>query len=209
MPRGAPKQFDRQQALDAAMQLFWEKGYEGAGMTELLARMGIGRQSLYDTYGSKKELYGEALEHYMETRLVQVREILEAPGSPLGNVRRALAFYEQHCTSGNGLGCLLVNSLAESGALDEALGPDVREELLLRKVRTMEAMFRATFERAKEAGELVADAEPRALARSMLGLASGVTVLGRAGVTKAMVRDAIRMHGRLLDAVAARAESSA
>ncbi len=184
------------------MQLFWEKGYEGSGMAELLDRMGIGRQSLYDTYGSKKQLFLEALEHYMEIRIGHLRGILEAPGSPLANLRRVLGFYEQHCTGGSGLGCLLVNTLAESGALDETFGPELRTKFLQRKVKTLEAMFRAAFVRAKEAGELVPDAEPRALARSMVALASGVTLMGRIGVSKSMVRDTIRMHGRLLDSVA-------
>jgi len=185
------------------MQLFWEKGYEGSGMTELLDRMGIGRQSLYDTYGSKKDLFREALERYVATRIHSVRAVLEAPGSPLVNVRRALAFYEQHCTSGSGLGCLLVNTLAESGALDEEFGPELRKTVLQRELKGLETMFRQAFERAQEAGELVADAEPRALARTMLGLVCGVMVLGRVGVTKAVVRDSIRMQDRLLDSVTA------
>ncbi len=180
------------------MMLFWERGYEATGMADLLERMEIGRQSLYDTFGDKKSLFLEALDHYVETRLGMIRDQLQAPGSPLKNIRRVLGFYEQHCTSGNGLGCLLVNTMAESGGMDESF-----EAPLKRKMKGVESMFRAAFDRAKEAGEIQDDADTLALARSMCTLAFGLTLMGRVGASKAMVRDAIRMHTRIIDSVLA------
>ena len=61
---GRPKEFDREEALQKAMELFWARGYEGTGMRELLQHMGIGRQSLYDTFGDKRSLFIEALKCY-------------------------------------------------------------------------------------------------------------------------------------------------
>ena len=197
MPRGAQKQFDRIDALERAMQLFWEKGYEAAGLTELLERMGIGRQSLYNTFTDKRVLFLEAIEHYVGTRLSQVRGLLEAPGSPLRNIRRVLAFYEEHNTSGNELGCLLVNSLAEFGASHPDFGSPLRDQM-----ESLETVFRDAFERAREAGELLDDASPRALARAVCAMACGVCTMGRAGMSKATVRDAIRMNAKLIDSVA-------
>ena len=156
------------------MVLFWERGYEATGLADLLERMEIGRQSLYDTFGDKKSLFLEALDHYVETRLGMIRDQLQAPGSPLKNIRRVLGFYEQHCTSGNGLGCLLVNTMAESGGMDESF-----EAPLKRKMKGVESMFRAAFDRAKEAGEIQDDADTLALARSMCTLAFGLTLMVR------------------------------
>lgn len=197
MPRGAQKQFDRTDVLEKAMQLFWERGYEAAGLTELLERMGIGRQSLYNTFTDKSVLFLEAIEHYVETRLSQVKALLEEPGSPLRNIRRVLAFYEEHNTSGNELGCMLVNSLAEFGASHPDFGSPLRD-----RMERLEKIFRDAFERAKEAGELEDDANPRALARAICAMACGVCAMGRAGMSKAAVRDAIRMNAKLIDSVA-------
>ena len=196
MPRGATKQFDRTEVLDRAMQLFWEKGYEATGLSELTQRMGIGRQSLYDTFGDKRSLFLEALDHYAGTRMSRVSDLLKAPGSPLRNIRRVLAFYEQHCTSGNGLGCLIVNTMAESGGMDQSF-----EHPLKSKMKGIESMFREAFDNAKEAGEIEEDADTLALARAMCALAWGVTLMGRVGASKAMVRDAIRMNMRIIDSV--------
>ena len=197
MPRGAHKKFDRTEVLEKAMQLFWEKGYEASGMTELLTRMEIGRQSLYDTFTDKKRLFLEAVSHYVETRLSQIRQQLEAPGSPLKNLRRALSMYEEHNTSGNRLGCLLVNSLAELGTDDPELAAYLRAQMA-----SLEKIFRDAFERAKQAGEIREDTNTLALARSMCAMVYGVCAMGRAGLGKSTVRDAIRMHAKLIDAVA-------
>ncbi len=196
MPRGATKQFDRAEALDKAMRLFWEQGYEATGMTELTERMGIGRQSLYDTFGDKRSLFLAALDHYETTVLGMIRAQLEAPGSPIGNIRRVMRLYDKHNTCGNGLGCLLVNSMAESGGLDDGFEPT-----LLRKTKGVEAMFRQALEAAKAAGEIRADSDTLAIARAMCCLAFGVTLMGRVGVSKAMVRDAIRMNERIIESV--------
>ncbi len=198
MPRGATKQFDRTEALDRAMQLFWEKGYEATGLSELTERMGIGRQSLYDTFGDKKSLFLEALDHYEETELGRLRDQLGAPGSAIENIRGVLTIFDQHNTCGNGLGCLLVNAMAESGGTDPSF-----EEPIRRKAKALETMFRKAFDAAKEAGEIRPDADTLALARTMCALAFGLTVMGRIGLSRAVVRDAIRMNTRIIDSVLA------
>ncbi len=197
MPRGATKQFDRTEVLDRAMQLFWEKGYEATGLSELTQRMGIGRQSLYDTFGDKRSLFLEALDHYVGTRLSRVSDLLKAPGSPLRNIRRVLAFYEQHNTSGNGLGCLIINSAAEFGSPDARLDEPVRK-----RVKLLESMFKQAFDAAREAAEIEPKADTLALARAMCSLTCGVCLMGRVGMSKAMVRDIIKMNARIIDSVA-------
>ena len=144
-----PKSFDRDQALDRAVDVFWSQGYQATSMSDLRAAIGIGRQSLYDTFGDKRSLYLAALARYEDVILGQVRERLAAPGSPLRGIRRALAFYEEHNTSEAATGCLLVNSFAEFGCSD----PEVHAALAETGQR-FEAAWREAFERAVEAGEL-------------------------------------------------------
>ena len=88
MTRGPDKQFDPEIALEKAMRLFWAKGYAATGLNELLATMGIGRKSLYDTFGNKRALYIEALRRYSQTVVSEIHRGLNDPDrSALENVR--------------------------------------------------------------------------------------------------------------------------
>ena len=73
------------------MDLFWSQGYEATGMAELCDTMGLGRQSLYNTFGDKESLFCEALAQYRAKQLRPMVELLESPGSGLENVRQVLA----------------------------------------------------------------------------------------------------------------------
>ncbi len=79
--KGRPREFDREEALGQAMDLFWSQGYEATGVADLCDRMGLGRQSLYNTYGDKESLFAEALEHYDRVQLQPMVDALESPGS--------------------------------------------------------------------------------------------------------------------------------
>jgi TetR/AcrR family transcriptional repressor of nem operon len=193
MPRGAKKQFVRDDALADAMHLFWERTYESVGLAELLERMDIARQSLYDTFGSKETLFREALLRYADVELGPIRDQLAAPGSPLRNLRRAMDSLASRSLDGSGRGCLLVNSLAESPVLSDDL-----RTVLDRVASGLESAFHGALESARTSGELVADADTRALARSLMGYVSGVAVMGRSGAAKAVIKDVVRMQRRLI-----------
>ena len=94
MSRGPDKQFDRDVVLERAMEVFWQNGYEGTGMTALLEQMGIGRQSLYDTFGDKRTLFREALTRYATTMISPLLGQLNAPGSALGNIKKVLEMWK-------------------------------------------------------------------------------------------------------------------
>ena len=95
MSPGPQKQFDRDEVLERATQLFWERGYEATGMTHLLEHVGIGRQSLYDTFGGKRALFLECLSHYFRGRMGPVMAQLRGPGSPLDNMRQVFKMFEK------------------------------------------------------------------------------------------------------------------
>ena len=82
---GPPKQFDRDEALGRALEVFWAKGFEATSMQDLVDHMGINRASMYDTFGNKHALFSRAVDWYATQVLGDIARILEAPGSPLGN----------------------------------------------------------------------------------------------------------------------------
>ena len=79
LQKGRPREFDADEALDRALEIFWRKGYEGASLAELTEAMGINRPSLYAAFGNKEALFRRALDRYAEGPAAYTREALNAP----------------------------------------------------------------------------------------------------------------------------------
>ncbi|MGC4094018.1 MAG: TetR/AcrR family transcriptional regulator [Polyangiaceae bacterium] len=166
---GRPREFDRERALEQAMLLFWERGYDATSMSDLTEALGIGRQSLYGTFGDKRALFLACLERYVEGVLkVGVFDPLAADGSPLANVRRVLDGWEAYALSQDFRGCLLGKSLSELGQREPELDRIMRSKL----DRMHESLERA-LKAAKKRGELSASADPRVLARALTAFSQG------------------------------------
>ncbi|MFQ5527323.1 MAG: TetR/AcrR family transcriptional regulator [Thermoanaerobaculia bacterium] len=174
MTRGPAKQFDRDEVLGRAMELFWAQGYEATGMSQLLEHMGIGRQSFYDTFGGKKVLFLEALGRYFEQRIKVAREVLEADGSPMGNVRRFFDTMIEMSERTGFCGCFMGNSLAEFGRKDPEM-----QVALGRFFGTVEQLFAETLARAQAAGEIPANAPVEDVARLLLVTSQGLALLSK------------------------------
>ncbi len=191
---GRPREFDRDEALDRAVHLFWSKGYEATGVAELCDEMGVGRQSLYNCFGDKESLFEQALNRYAQTRLQPLIDILRAPGSGVANVRRVLELWESQPPDTKRMGCLMANSIAEFGMRDPRLA-----KALERLLRQMESAFRDALERAAAGGELPPGRDPRDLARLLTTLGQGLATVGRLDASGRFVRDAIASARCLLE----------
>src|ERR1043165_9157841 len=108
------KEFDRDEALRRAMEVFWSRGYEATSVGDLVEHMGINRQSLYDTFGDKHSLYLAALDRYREVEGRKMFELLDAPGPVKRALRRLFASVVE-CAVGGGerRGCFVGNATSE------------------------------------------------------------------------------------------------
>ena len=123
MTRGPDKQFDLDVALEKAMNLFWANGYSATGMSEIQAEMGIGRKSLYDTFGCKRDLYIKALEKYGQFSSSMYIGVLNKDGSVLEQIRVLMRDIADMNTEPGSLGCMLGVCSAEIGHSD----PEIAE----------------------------------------------------------------------------------
>ena len=191
------KVFDPAAALEAAMWVFWEQGYEGTSTDDLLRAMGIGRQSLYDTFGDKKQLYLAVLAHYTDTGGADLRRRLAAGPSPLAALDTFLRQIAGADAALRARGCLSVNAVAEFGQADA----DVRA-LIERSQRLTETIFAELIARARQAGELAAGIDPSAAAHFIHTAIRGMRISAKAGASAAQlgatvdfVIAALKAHG--------------
>ena len=194
MTVGRPKEFDRDAALEKAMELFWTRGYEATGLRDLLDHMGIGRQSLYDTFGDKHGLFIAAVKHYDQCITEGIIAQLRAAGSPLQNVRKTLAGISDSVTDGKCRGCLLTNTLVEVAPHDSEVAAAAKSVL-----SRVENGFRRTLQQAVKEGELPKDANVRALARYLTSTVQGLVVMGKASVSRAAVKDIVNVALSVLE----------
>jgi TetR/AcrR family transcriptional repressor of nem operon len=181
---GRPKGFSERDALEKALDIFWHRGYRGVGLTELLTGMGIARQSLYDTFGNKRQLFIKTIEHYRNTRLAGALALLGRDGSPTRNVKDVLRFFERLALDKRARGCLVANSLVEIGSHDREIAA-----LLAQTLGELETAIRKALRRARHLGELPPGRSPRALARALTNALVGLAVTGKLGQSKAAVED--------------------
>ncbi len=174
MTRGPDKQFDRDEVLERAMRLFWRQGYEATGMSQLLTQMGIGRQSLYDTFGGKKALYLEALKRFFEQRMAVTRATLRAEGSPMRNIRLFFDSLIQMSQKTEFCGCFMGNTAAEFGGRDPEMEKSVK-----RFFEQLTKMLVETLEDAKEAGELREGTPVLDVAEMLIATTQGLALLSK------------------------------
>ncbi|MGN5382285.1 TetR/AcrR family transcriptional regulator [Streptomyces lasalocidi] len=190
------KEFDPDAALQSALELFWRRGYEATSLTDLVEHLGIGRASIYATFGNKRELYLKAMDRYTETRDPALLAELSQPGPALPAVRAVVRRFAAEAVSPEGRlnGCFVTNTAAELAPHDPAAAR--RVEISWEHVETL---LHSALVRAQAQSELPEGGDPRALARMLLVLLQGVRIVGKASNDPARVRDATEQALALLD----------
>lgn len=189
MAKGRPREFDAREALDKAMIVFWERGFEGASLTDLTEAMGISRPSLYAAFGNKEELFRRALERYAEAGPGAIhRAALQAP-TARDAVEQLLRGAAQCLTDP----CHPAGCLSVQGALSCSEGAQSIKEALSTLRCNGEAELRERFERAKAEGDLSPASNPAALARFIATVLQGMSVQAAGGATHEQLLDVAEM----------------
>jgi AcrR family transcriptional regulator len=176
--KGRPREFCLDEALTAALRVFWRHGYEGASMAELTAEMGITKPSLYAAFGNKEQLFHKALDLYEREKLAYMRTAMDAP-TARGVAERLLhGALEMQMGDGDPKGCLGVISVSACGVEAES----IKAEVVARRAPSEKALIER-FERAKAEGDLPETLEPEALVRYLFALMQGLSVQAGSGAT--------------------------
>jgi TetR/AcrR family transcriptional repressor of nem operon len=182
-----PKAFDPKQALDSALHCFKQHGFNGASLSTLTEEMGVGRASLYATYGDKRALFMRALVDYADATFGFFCQRLETATDPLAEIRAILHDVAAFSVCNDGrFGCFLVNSAAELAATDE----EVRA-FVAKSFERMEDGFARALERARAEGLLAPEKDPVALGRFLFATIVGIRVLGKARADLAVLEDVV------------------
>jgi TetR/AcrR family transcriptional repressor of nem operon len=178
------KEFDPDAVLQRAMELFWQKGYEATSMADLVERLGIGRASIYATFGGKRELYLKAYDRYLENS-ADFFGPLSQPGPVLPAVRALVERYAREAAQDTlQRGCFVVNTAVELAPHDRTVAQRIEANW-----NFFEAALTSALTRAQAQGELAAEKDPRALARFLLTLLQGMRVIGKSSHDPARLRD--------------------
>jgi len=186
MAAGRPRAFDKDKALEMAMRVFWQKGYEGASLADLTQAMGINPPSLYAAFGNKEALFRQAVERYQARVAAYGMDALALPTAR--GVAEAMlnGAADLQTDRDHPQGCLMVQGALACG--DEARA--LRADLAARRAANVEAL-RVRFERAKQKGDLPKDADPAALACFIAAVIYGMAVQASGGATRAELQGVI------------------
>lgn len=190
---GRPRCFCEEAALDAAMRVFWEKGYEGASLSDLTEAMGINRPSLYAVFGNKEELFRRAMVRYADGPAAYIREALMEPTARAvveallkGSVR---LLGDPH----NPRGCFSVR-----GALAGGSEADAVRDALTQWRRHGEAEIQKRLKRAQTEGDLAKDVDAGDLTRYLTTILNGLGIQAANGASKAELTRVAEMALRSL-----------
>lgn len=178
-PRGRPRSFDREQALERAMEVFWEHGYEATSIADLTSAMGINPPSLYAAFGDKEKLFMEAIERYQRQRGEALERAFEEEPTARGAVERLLKeTAERLSCCGVPRGCMLVMSATNCSA-DSA---HVQDALIERRL-ALKAKLNGRIERAVLEGELPRATDAAQLAEFYAMVIQGMSLQARDGAS--------------------------
>ncbi|QLH22056.1 TetR/AcrR family transcriptional regulator [Streptomyces sp. Rer75] len=178
-PIGRPRGFDADEALEQAMRVFWEQGYEGASLTDLTNAMGITRTSMYAAFGNKEDLFRKALDRYTEGPASYGARAVQEPTAR--QVATAFLNGSVRTTTRPGCptGCLGVQGSLAAGTP----GRTARDALIAWRNEAV-SLLRGRFQQAVDEGDLSPGIDPELLARYLMTVANGIAVQAASGTPR-------------------------
>lgn len=193
MPR--VKQFNIEEVLKKAMELFWRKGYHATSVQDLVDELKINRASLYDTFGGKKALFDRALDLYMESNRTRIKTFLEEVDDPVQAIEQLLRqAIREAITDREQKGCFVVNATTELAANDALLQSRLKnnQELFIQNIKY--ALLKG-----QTAGKISPEKDLEAIATSLFVLYSGLRVVSKAYLSEKHLEKSIAPILAMLD----------
>lgn len=192
---GRPREFDTEQALDAAMHLFWRQGYEATSMQNLLDTMHLSKSSLYQTFGSKHDLFQECIQHYRSMMTTDLRQALEKAPSGRGFIEHFyMSLVDKMKDPVNRIGCLVMNSASELAQRDDDIA-----RLIKQGTEGFIKVFCDAVTRAQQEGDISPHKDPQALAHYLMSNLSGLNSMAKAGMSQTVLKDIVKQIMQSLD----------
>ncbi len=193
MPR--TKQFDKEQVLEKAMELFWRKGFHATSIQDLVSFLGISRASMYDTFGGKQDLFLESLAKYRSKNEVRMGKLLEReiPAKEFLELFLQNAI-DESMDDEHQKGCFYVNCAVELASQDEVIAKLVQENL-----KRNEQLFTQLIQKGQEKGEISTAKNPLALGRFFFSTLSGLKVLAKTTKDVSVLLDVKKVALSVLD----------
>lgn len=165
------KEFNEEETLDKAMEIFWKQGYEKTSIQDLVGQMGIHRRSLYDTFGDKHSLFVQTLERYESLIAAQIRKQITEEMTTVESIRKIfeLAIYSDNASP---KGCLMVNTAVELSLLDNEVSQRIQSAF-----KQTENLIADLLIRGQARGEVARSFDIGELARYIHNALIGVRVL--------------------------------
>lgn len=191
-----PREFNTQDALEKAMQVFWAQGYEATSLHDLTKAMEISKSSFYDTFGSKHDLFVSAIDHYNKTvASCLAATVIAGADTVKGGIA---AVFQRTADSviegGDNCGCFLNNCAGEVAPHDS-----LATKHLATGLHHMEEAFHTALLKAQDCGEIDPWREPRALARYLSAALNGLIVVGKVRPQRETLDDIIDVTLSALD----------
>jgi AcrR family transcriptional regulator len=185
---GRPRAFSEAQALDAAVRVFWEKGYEGATLDDLTCAMGINRSSLYATFGDKETLFRQVMARYSSGPMASLWEALQQPTARAVVETLLRAVVNFLADPSHPQGCLTLQ-----GGLTCGSGAESVKQSMIDWRKGGLSRLQKRLQRAHREGELATNVNPKDLARYLLIVMNGLGVQAANGATKSEMTRAVEM----------------
>ncbi|KWU65216.1 transcriptional regulator [Bacillus mycoides] len=181
------REFDKEKALDAAMQLFWEKGYAATSLSDLTAKMEIQRPSLYAAFGDKEGLFEAALRRYTNLHAANIRTKLQKEQSVKEAIRTFFEnMVEEEYKRESNKGCFCINTMVELAPHNEKFEVLTREHQMYLSV-----IFQELITKGIQSGELQSDVNAKALAQTLVTSLIGLTVLMKSRPERSVVDNSV------------------
>lgn len=170
-----PREFDMQEALNAAMSAFWERGYEATSMEDLLDVMGLTKGSLYKAFGDKHNLFIMSLQDYLDRLFEKMKQSVESSSDPVESLNTLMGVVENLCCKQvTPKGCFAVNTVVELSQRDEKAS-----EILKRHLVRVEKLLAKLISSGQQSGDFRSDNSAEHLAEALFVYIFGMLAQSR------------------------------